>query len=74
MKLFLTIVLSVLAYLGMAYYGMASLIIWIMLIVLWAIVDYCTYKKPFNWKDYTLLVIVLSLVEIGAWYDYFGML
>lgn len=74
MKLILTLALSILAYFGMAYYGASSLIIWIVLIILWTVIDYFTYDKPFSWTDYIILVIVLSLVEIGSWYNYFGVL
>ena len=74
MKLLLTLIISLLVYFGMAYYGLSSLIIWITLIVLWSMIDYFTYKNPFSWKDYAILVIILSVVEIGSWYNYFGLL
>lgn len=74
MKLIVTIIISVLAYFGMLYYGASSLIIWIVLIVLWSVIDYFTYSSPFSWKDYVILVIILSLVEVGSWYNYFGLL
>ncbi|MEQ3500045.1 hypothetical protein ABMY20_09835 [Tenacibaculum sp. SSH1-16] len=74
MKLILTLALSILAYFGMVYYGVSSLVIWIFLIILWTVIDYFTYDKPFSWIDYIILVIVLSLVEIGSWYNYFGVL
>ena len=74
MKLIITIIISVLVYFGMAYYSMSSLMVWIVLIVLWAIIDYFTYNNPFTWKDYTILVVILSVVEISALYNYFGLL
>lgn len=74
MKLIVTILISIIAYFALAYYGASSLIIWIVLIVLWSVIDYFTYNNPFSWKDYLLLVVILSVVEIGAWYNYFGLL
>ena len=74
MKLLLTLILSILAYFGMAYYGATSWMIWVALIILWAIIDYSTYKNPFSWKDYAILVVVLSVVEISSWYNFFGLL
>lgn len=74
MKLIVTIIISVLAYFGMLYYEASSLIIWIVLIVLWSVIDYFTYSNSFSWKDYVILVIILSLVEVGSWYNYFGLL
>lgn len=74
MKLILTIIISILAYFGMVYYGSSSLIIWIVLVVLWSVIDYFTYNNPFSWKDYIILAIILSVVEIGSWYNYFGLL
>lgn len=74
MKLLITIIISIAAYFGMVYFGAGSITIWIALIVLWAVIDYFTYKNPFNWKDYVVLVIVLSAVEIAEMYSYFGLL
>ena len=74
MKLIATLILSILVYFGLSYYNSSSLVIWIALIIMWTIIDYLTYNQPFNWKDYTVLVIVLSLVEISSWYNYFGLL
>ena len=74
MKLLLTLIISILAYFGMAYYNSSSLVIWVTLIVLWSVIDYFTYINPFNWKDYIILVIVLTVIEIGSWYNYFGLL
>ncbi|MGB0891129.1 MAG: hypothetical protein ACPGUU_02170 [Flavobacteriaceae bacterium] len=74
MKLILTIIISILVYFGMVYYGSSSLIIWIVLIALWSVIDYFTYNNPFSWKDYIILAIILSVVEIGSWYNYFGLL
>ncbi len=73
MKLFLTLVVSVLAYFGLGYYGATSLVIWIVLIVLWTLIDYLTYNNPFSWKDYIILAIVLSVIEMGVEYNYFGL-
>lgn len=74
MKLLLTIIISVLAYYGMVYSGTNSMIIWVVLIILWSVIDYFTYNNPFSWKDYAVLVILLSVIEIASWYNYFGLL
>ncbi|WP_143592149.1 hypothetical protein [Tenacibaculum holothuriorum] len=74
MKLLLTTIISIIAYFIMAQYGTSSLIIWVALIILWSVIDYFTYNNPFSWKDYLILVIILTVVEIGAWYNYFGLL
>lgn len=74
MKLLLTLIVSIIAYFGMVYYGISSLVIWIVLIVLWTIIDYFTYDKPFSWTEYIILAIVLSLIEMGSWYNYFGLI
>lgn len=73
MKLFLTLLVSIIIYFGLVYYGATSLVIWIVLIVLWTLIDYLTYNNPFSWKDYIILAIVLSVVEIGTEYNYFGL-
>ncbi|MDC1162322.1 hypothetical protein OAT18_02650 [Tenacibaculum sp.] len=73
MKLFLTLLVSMIIYFGLIYFGATSLVIWIVLIVLWTLIDYVTYNNPFSWKDYIILAIVLSVVEIGAEYNYFGL-
>lgn len=73
MKLFLTLLASIIIYFGLVYYGATSLVIWIVLIVLWTLIDYLTYNNPFSWKDYIILAIVLSVVEIGTEYNYFGL-
>ncbi|WP_460219274.1 hypothetical protein [Psychroserpens sp. MEBiC05023] len=74
MKLLLTLVISVFAYFGMAYYDLTSWMIWIALIIIWAIIDYLTYSNPFSWKDYTVLAILITIIEICSWYNYFGIL
>lgn len=73
MKLFLTLLVSIIIYFGLVYYGATSLVIWIVLIVLWTLIDYLTYNNPFSWKDYIILAIVLSVVEIGTEYNYLGL-
>ena len=74
MKLFLTLIVSILTYFGLQYYQTGSFITWVVLIVLWTVIDYFTYDNPFSWKDYILLVIILSVVEIATLYNYFGTL
>lgn len=74
MKLLLTLIASVLIYFGLLYYQTSSFVTWVVLIVLWTVVDYFTYNNPFTWKDYILLVVILSLVEIAMMYNYFGIL
>ncbi|KAB1155269.1 hypothetical protein [Tenacibaculum aiptasiae] len=74
MKLFLTLIVSILTYFGLQYYQTGSFITWVVLIVLWTAIDYFTYDNPFSWKDYILLVVILSVVEIATLYNYFGTL
>lgn len=71
MKLFLTLIVSILTYFGLQYYQTGSFITWVVLIVLWTVIDYFTYDNPFSWKDYILLVVILSVVEIATLYNYF---
>lgn len=72
MKLLLTQIASVIVYFSMAYFGLSSMLIWVALIIIWTAVDYLTYDKPFTWKDYIILAIVLSVVEMGSWYNLYG--
>ncbi|MCF2873372.1 MULTISPECIES: hypothetical protein [unclassified Tenacibaculum] len=74
MKLFLTLIVSILTYFGLQYYQTGSLITWVVLVVLWTVIDYFTYNNPFSWKDYIILVVILSIVEIATLYNYFGTL
>ncbi|WP_299122037.1 hypothetical protein [uncultured Tenacibaculum sp.] len=74
MKLFLTLIVSILTYFGLQYYQTGSLITWVVLVVLWTVIDYFTYDNPFSWKDYILLVVILSVIEIATLYNYFGTL
>lgn len=74
MKLFLTLIVSILTYFGLQYYQTGSLVTWVVLVVLWTVIDYFTYDNPFSWKDYILLVVILSVVEIATLYNYFGTL
>lgn len=73
MKLFSTLLVSIIIYFGLIYFGATSLVIWIVLIIIWTLIDYMTYSNPFSWKDYIILAIVLSVVEIVAEYNYFGL-
>lgn len=70
MKLIITLIGSVTLYFGLDYFGLNSIIIWILLIVVWAMIDYFYYQKPFTWTDYGILVIVLSIVELNSWYHF----
>lgn len=74
MKLLLTLIISVLIYFGLLYYQTDSFITWVVLIVIWTVVDYFSYSIPFTWKDYAILVVILSVVEIVTMYNYFGIL
>lgn len=74
MRLFLILIISIFAYYTLTYYGITSWIIWITLVILWMVIDYFFCQNPLSWKEYTLLVIVISIIEIGMWYNYFGLL
>jgi len=74
MKLIITLFVSVILYFLMMHFGLTPLVIWISLIVLWSLIDYFIYNNPFSWKDYIILVIIISVVEIATWYNYFGLL
>lgn len=74
MKLFLTLIITLVAYFVMVHYGVSSLFIWVVFIIFWSAIDYFTYQNPFSWSDYIILVIIVSAIEISTWYDYFGFL
>ncbi|NER11849.1 hypothetical protein GWK08_00195 [Leptobacterium flavescens] len=74
MKLFYTLIASIVAYLFLNYLGLGSWVIWVILVAFWILIDYLFYKKPFSWKDYIVLVLLVSVVEISSWYGFFDFL
>ena len=70
MKLIITLLLSIGIYFLLNAYHTSSLVVWIVLIVFWTLVDYFFYHSLFKWKDYLILVLVLSLIEAASYYGY----
>lgn len=64
MKLFITTIVSAIILIVLKMLGLSSWPIWIGLIIFWMALDYWFYLSPFKWKDYIILIILLSIFEI----------
>lgn len=72
MKLLVTICVSFLTFFTMYHFQVGTIFTWIILIALWTVIDYSAYKNPFSWKEYTLLVVIFSIIEIVTGTTYFN--